>query len=223
MYLASKSPQRKALLTALGIDFEVLSPDYREDDPPALTPVELVERHSRGKACSVLPRVAPPSPARPLLGADTVVVAGGRVLGKPATAGEARQYLQLLSGGMHQVFSGITLVWPGEAGGTAGEEAGPPFGEQLDPGQAGGREGLRIWTASAATGVRFSQLAVPEIEAYLATEEWRGRAGGYAIQGRASAFVEEIQGDYTNVVGLPVPLLVSALRRLGVWPRCLLG
>lgn len=191
MYLASKSPQRRALLEALGIDFEVIVPGYVEADTPGLSPVELAERHSRGKALSVLSSLEP-STARPVLGVDTIVVAGGEPLGKPASRAQASGYLRRLSGGTHQVVSGLTLAWPSEP------------------------EDAR--TDHAVTEVTFASLADTEIEAYLESGEWRCRAGAYAIQGRASAFVTSIRGDYANVVGLPVPLLVSLLKEKGAWP-----
>lgn len=191
MYLASKSPQRRALLTALGLDFEVIEPDYREEDIPGLAPAEMAERHSLGKALSVVSAL-PPSSIRPVLGVDTIVVCDDEVYGKPAGRDQAASYLEKLSGGTHQVISGLTLLWPAEA------------------------EGIR--TAHAVTEVTFTALATAEMEAYLDTGEWRLRAGAYAIQGRASAFVESIRGDYTNVVGLPVPLLVALLREKGAWP-----
>ncbi len=195
MYLASKSPQRKALLESLGIDFEVIAPDYTEEDLPGHLPAELVERHSRGKAFSVLSRVEPLPADEPILGVDTIVVLSGRVAGKPRDEDEVSRFLRRMSGKTHMVYSGITLLWAG---------AGPGEREET--------------TAHAVTEVRFCEIPERELELYIKSGEWRGRAGGYAIQGRASAFVEEIRGDYTNVVGLPVPLLVAMLREKGAWP-----
>lgn len=195
MYLASRSPQRKALLEALGVDFEVVIPDYPEENLTGRLPAELVERHSRGKAFSILSRVEPLPSGRPILGVDTMVVILGRAAGKPRDGEEALDFLRRLSGKTHLVYSGLTLLWAG---------AGP--GERVEE------------TAHAVTEVRFAQIPDSELEVYVAGGEWRGRAGGYAIQGRASAFVEEIRGDYTNVVGLPVPLLTGMLREKGQWP-----
>ena len=192
--MASKSPQRKALLESLGIDFEVVTPEYEEEDRPDELPAELVERHSRGKAWSVLPWLRPLPAGTPILGVDTMVVMGGRAVGKAAGETEALAFLKLLSGRTHLVYSGITLVWSGSDG-----EA-------------------REQTEHAVTEVRFAPIPESEMELYIASGEWRGRAGGYAIQERAAAFVEEIRGDYTNVVGLPVPLLVRLLREKGFWP-----
>lgn len=195
MFLASKSPQRKALLEALGVCFEIVPPDYEEETLAHELPAQIVERHSRGKAFSVLHRLDQLSSDRPVLGVDTMVVFGGRVTGKAQDEEEAIQFLRSMSARTHLVYSGITLVWPGSGPGDREEQ-----------------------TAHSVTEVRFAPLSEAEIDAYVATGEWRGRAGAYAIQGRASAFVEAIRGDYTNVVGLPVPLLVEMLRLQGQWP-----
>ena len=167
--LASTSPQRRAILTQLGLPFEVVAPDYEElgDDPL---------EHAAGKARSV------DGGDRPVLGVDTVVRCDGRVLGKPASEGEAEQMLDRLSGKRHEVESGLCLrtrAW----------------------------EELRTET----TLVTFRPLTARDLASYLATGEWEGRAGGYAIQGRGAALVERIDGDYLNVVGLPAATLVALL------------
>ncbi len=195
LYLASKSPQRKALLESLGIDFEVVIPDYLEENPLSQLPAETVERHSRGKAFSVIAGIGPLEADRPVLGVDTMVVVHGQSVGKAASEAEAFVLLRRMSGKTHLVYSGLTLLWAGE---------GP--GERIEE------------TAHAVTEVRFSNITERELELYIASGEWRERAGAYAIQGRASAFVDEIRGDYTNIVGLPVPLLVGMLREKGSWP-----
>ncbi len=120
--------------------------------------------------------------AAPVLGVDTVVVLDGVIYGKPADAGEARETLSRLSGRVHEVVSGIAVVEEGETR-----------------------------TASATTRVTFRDLDAATLDWYLATEEWRERAGGYAIQGRGAALVAGIEGDYLNVVGLPVPALLELL------------
>ncbi|MHB0915425.1 MAG: Maf family protein [Thermoleophilia bacterium] len=300
MYLASKSPQRKALLEALGLDFEIVLPDYDEVDEGGMLPAQLVERHSRGKALSVASRVAPLAPGRPVLGVDTMVAAHGRAVGKAHDEAAARDYLQYMSGKVHLVYSGITLVsaprpadrereprdreelsakpgdpgyphaaplirHPGRSEGSRPESdpghhgrspySGPgertdddrefddsPSGsaslacfdddpDETDPPDDGhlpddsnveevevAGQNLELRTASLSTEVHFALLTDADIDAYIATGEWRERAGAYAIQGRASAFVEEVHGDYTNIVGLPVSLLVEMLREIGLWP-----
>ncbi len=195
MYLASKSPQRKALLEALGIDFEIVTPDYDEENLTGHLPAELVEHHSRGKAFSILPKVEPLPSDRPILGVDTMVVIHGQLVGKAHDEEQALRFLSQMSGKTHLVYSGLTLLWAG---------AGP--GERVEE------------TASAVTEVRFCRIPPTEMELYIDSGEWRDRAGGYAIQGRASAFVEEVRGDYTNVVGLPVGLLAAMLREKGHTP-----
>ncbi|MFA5802007.1 MAG: Maf family protein [Thermoleophilia bacterium] len=195
IFLASKSPQRKALLEALGIDFEIVLPEYIEDDLPGELPADLVKRHSRGKAMSVLPRITSNSTNSIVLGVDTMVVVDKKTLGKARDVDEALDFLRRLSGRTHHVYSGLTLLRAGDVVAVVEEK-----------------------TAHAVTEVRFGLITEFELEAYVGTGEWRGRAGAYAIQGRASAFVEEVSGDYTNVVGLPVPLLVGMLREWGQWP-----
>ncbi|MCL4309500.1 MAG: Maf family protein [Actinomycetota bacterium] len=197
MYLASKSPRRKALLDSIGIDYEVVVPEYEEEDSGVELPAELVERHSRGKAWSVVSRLRPLPEGRPILGVDTMVVMGGRAVGKAGDAEEALAFLRLLSGRTHLVYSGVTLLWRG-----SGDPEAP----------------LEEQTEHAVTEVHFAPIPGEELELYVASGEWRGKAGAYAIQERAAAFVESIRGDYTNIVGLPLPLLVRMLRQAGCWP-----
>lgn len=124
--------------------------------------------------------VAVQRPGALVLGVDTLVALGSRIFGKPADAAEARDTLRALGGHRHAVISGICLIEDGERR-----------------------------TAAATTAVEFRALDEEMIEWYLATEEWRERAGGYAIQGRGAALVQAIEGDYLNVVGLPVPTLLD--------------
>ena len=169
LILASRSPQRRAILQQLGVSFTVVSPDV--DELSEGDPRELVRANAELKARAVA--------GERVLGVDTAVVVDGRPLGKPRDAGQARAFLGALSGRTHQVLSGMVL-----------------------------REGDRERGDVAATEVRFRGLGQGDLDWYLATEEWRERAGGYAIQGRGAALVEEIRGDYWNVVGLPVPALI---------------
>jgi septum formation protein len=176
--LASTSPQRRTILEQLGVPFEVVTPRYSEDDPPGLPPVELVRAHAVGKARSV----AAGAGDRPVLGVDTAVVLGGKVLGKPDGAEEAAEMLEALGGETHEVVSGLCLVTPGW------EEIG-----------------------HSTTRVTFRPLTPRDIAGYVDSREWEGRAGAYAIQGLGAALVERIEGDYLNVVGLPAALLVRLL------------
>jgi septum formation protein len=175
--LASRSPQRRAILEQLAIPFEVVVPEY-EEEPTGADPAAEVERRARGKARSVAAAVDD----QPVLGVDTEVVLEGRVYGKPGDAAEAEAMLEELSGRTHEVVSGLCLVTP------AWEEV-----------------------RHAVTRVSFRALTPRELGLYVASNEWRERAGGYAIQGLGAALVERIEGDYLNVVGLPAAVLVDLL------------
>jgi septum formation protein len=177
LLLASRSPQRRAILEQLAIPFEAVVPQYDEELSGA-DPIAEVERHAQGKARSV----AGIAGDRPVLGVDTEVVLDGRVYGKPGDEGEAEAMLEELSGQTHEVVSGLCLLTP------AWEE-------------------LR----HAVTRVSFRALTARELGLYVVSEEWRERAGGYAIQGLGAALVERIDGEYLNVVGLPTALLVELL------------
>ena len=177
LLLASRSPQRRAILEQLGIPFEIAAPRYEERASGA-DPVAEVRSRARGKALSV----AAGRGDRPVLGVDTEVVLDGRIYGKPRDAAEAEAMLEALSGKTHEVVSGLCLVTP------AWEE-------------------LR----HEVTRVSFRRLTPRELGRNVASEEWRERAGAYAIQGLGAALVERIEGDYLNVVGLPAALLVNLL------------
>ena len=174
--LASTSPQRRSILEQLAIPFEVVAPDYVEDDPPDADPGELVRRHAEGKARSVH------ADGRITLGVDTTVALDGRVYGKPGDDDEAARMLEELSGRTHTVVSGLCLLGTGDD-----------------------------VVAHELTDVAFRPLTTESVAAYVASVEWVGRAGGYAIQGLGGRLVERIEGDYLNVVGLPGALLVSTL------------
>jgi septum formation protein len=175
LILASASPQRREILTQIGVAFDVRVSGAEELE--AGPPVEVAMENAHRKAAAVADAGAS-APA--VLGVDTVVSLGQRIFGKPADAEAARGMLCELSGRRHIVVSGLCLI-----------------------------EGDRTRTAAAETVVEFRALTGAEVDAYVATEEWRGRAGGYAIQGRGATIVRRIEGDYLNVVGLPVALLVD--------------
>ena len=187
LVLASRSPQRKTLLRQLGVPFRIVVSEHEEGLHDG-DPVHTVERNARGKAEEVLARVRLRA-GELVLGVDTVVVIDGRVLGKASGEEEATQYLLLLAGRRHEVFSGLHLC---------------------------SRE--RGVTTHTVTGVTFRPLDVGDIARYAACGEWRERAGAYAIQGAGSALVAAVDGDYFNVVGLPVPALVEALAGFSVRP-----
>jgi septum formation protein len=169
--LASRSPQRRAILEQLGVQFQVVPADIEETTKGA--PPTVVVDNALRKARAV--------EGERVLGVDTEVVLDGRVYGKPGDEAEAETFLRRLSGRTHEVWSGIALC----------TETGD---ERL---------------ASACTKVTLRLLEQGDIDWYVASGEWRDRAGGYAIQGRGAALVESIDGDYWNVVGLPVAELVK--------------
>lgn len=179
LLLASRSPQRRAILTQLGIPFEVCPADVEEltDGDPETVAVE----NARRKAVAL----AAQRPDATVLGVDTIVVLGDGIHGKPADERSARATLAALAGREHVVVSGLCAVRPG-----------------------GARQPL---TALARTRVRFRDLDAATLDWYVATGEWRERAGGYAIQGKGAALVAGIDGDYLNVVGLPVAALLDLL------------
>jgi septum formation protein len=178
LLLASRSPQRQAILRQLHVPFDVIPPRYAETWPDGADAVEFVREHARGKAESV----AEVADERPVLGVDTAVVLDGRVFGKPKDATDAERMLEELSGATHRVISGLCLLTSGWAE-----------------------------VEHETTSVTFRELSPRELGIYVAAGEWQGRAGGYAIQGRGAALASDIDGDYFNVVGLPVALLVRLL------------
>lgn len=180
--LASKSPQRRALLEALGVEFEVAEPKVEELAEGE--PSELVLVNARWKAASI---AATARPGTLVIAGDTEVSLDGEVLGQPESEAEAREHLRRLSGREHEVFGALALLGP-----------------ELDAGGAfRGREGV------VSTRVRFRELDQPLVEAYVASGEWEGRAGSYAVQGLGSALVEGVRGDVSNVIGLPIGLLLE--------------
>jgi septum formation protein len=174
LVLASRSPQRRAILSQLGVDFAVHISDVDEltEGEPATVALE----NSRLKATTVAARM----PDARVLGVDTLVTLDGNIYGKPVDAVQAGHTLRVLSGRTHTVVSGVCLIERG-----------------------------RERSVVARTQVEFRDLSEPLLEWYLASEEWRERAGGYAIQGRGAALVARIDGDYWNVVGLPVAALLE--------------
>lgn len=181
LLLASASPRRARLLRAAGFDFEVLSADVDESVRSGESADEYVTRVARAKAMAVHRRKS----GSIVLGADTAVVVEGRILGKPEGPEEARRMLEALSGRVHDVLTGVSVL----GGGAAREEV-------------------------ARTRVRFVPLSEAEVAWYVGTGEPYGKAGGYAIQGRASRFVDHIEGSYSNVVGLPIATLYRLLRSI---------
>jgi septum formation protein len=185
LVLASASPRRQALLAQLGLPFTVCPAAIEEHRLPDEAPRVYALRMAQTKAHIVAQRF----PEAIVLGADTIVVLGHHILGKPGSRAEARQMLTRLSHREHLVITGIAV-----------------------------RHHARQWLQCQAvqTAVRFRRLSPAQIESYLRTGEPFDKAGAYAIQGQAAAFVEHLQGCYTNVVGLPLRCTVKLLRAAGL-------
>jgi len=174
----------------LGMAFRV-APSRFAESLVAGDAVGTAITNALGKAREVAGREAAGlAPGDLVVGVDTVVALDDRVLGKATTAAEATAFVGALAGRRHEVVSGVCLIGSGG----------------------------RIWTGHARTAVTFRALAAEAVVGYVATQEWRGRAGAYAIQGVGAALVAAVEGDYWNVVGLPVALLLDGLERFGVAP-----
>lgn len=193
LVLASQSPRRHSLLRDLEVPFTVVASEATE-----LTSGHSVEALAEANALAKVRGAQLPSGSVKgafLLGTDTLVSKGRRVMGKPATAEEATEMLTALAGRKHQVVSGVALARLGAAGFADSDTV--------------------IRAASCSTEVAFAPLDREEIAAYVESGEWRGKAGGYAVQGLAALFVRGLQGEYSNVVGLPLHLLYGLFRELG--------
>lgn len=188
--LASRSPQRRALLNSIGVEHRVVASAYPEDDLPGLTPSQLVAAHARAKADDVAERIQLPIGGA-VLAADTAVVLGEVVLGKPTDLDDAARMLRSLSGRTHTVLTAVHLR----------SEAG-------------------VQERVEATDVTFRPISAALLEWYLGRGEWHGRAGAYAVQGSGAALVTQIAGDFTTVVGLPLGALAEMLDAVGLAPWC---
>jgi septum formation protein len=182
LILGSASPRRRDLLAQIGVvPAEVCPADIDETPGKTELPRPYCARMAAEKAQAV-----DAAPDDLVLAADTTVALGRRILGKPATAGEAAEFLLALSGRRHTVITAVAL-----------------------------RLGARIWEREVVTAVKFKRLSDTELNAYLASGEWRGKAGGYGIQGMAGAFVPWIGGSFSAVVGLPLAETAALLAGAG--------
>lgn len=188
--LASSSPRRRRLLRQLGVGFSVRCPDVDERPLPGEPPGSHVRRLARAKARSVARELAPGCGAQWVLGADTVIVLDGRILGKPRDAREAAGMLARLSGRTHEVLTGVALV------------------------PAGG--GGRARSSMVRSRVEMKPFDVAVIRRYIATGEPLDKAGAYAVQGRGRCLIVRVSGSLTNVVGLPLERLKRLLTTAGV-------
>ncbi len=195
LVLASASPRRQELLRNAGISFVVEAADIDETPLEGESAGVCAERLAREKALAVWRK----RPQDVVLGADTVVVVDGRILGKPADGEDAARMLRMLSGRVHEVITGVCVV---------GAVKSPLLAE---PARSGAPQ---IRVGSETTQVTMSEISDDEIREYVATGEPMDKAGAYAIQGGASRWILRIEGDYSNVVGLPVELVRRMLKEV---------
>lgn len=183
--LASNSPRRIYLLKQMGIDFKVVSPNVEEEgNGEKRSPVEVVKKNAIMK----VQKVAEDYRNAIIIGADTVVVIDGEIIGKPTNEKDARRILRKLKGRYHFVFSGIAVMETPED---------------------------KLLVSVVRSKVKMRDYSEEEIERYIATGEPMDKAGAYGIQGKGALLVEKIEGDYYNIVGLPLVRLNSLLNRLG--------
>ena len=186
LVLASGSPRRREMLALLGVSFDVRPVELDETPAEGEAPAPYVRRLAEAKARAA---AAGAEESELVLAADTIVVAGGELLGKPAGEADATRMLERLSAREHEVLTGVAVI-----GGASG--------------------GLHLGVER--TRVRFAPLAPEEIAWYVATGEPLDKAGAYAIQGLGALFVDSVSGNYSNVVGLPLPLTYRLLRAAGL-------
>lgn len=180
LILASGSPRRKELLTAVGWEFEAITAGIDESVKPGEDSVTYVQRLALSKAEAVATKLEHGL----VLGADTTVVVDHQILGQPTDDDDARRMLQLLNNKWHEVLTGVAVV----------------------------RVGGESRVAHETTRVRFAEMSEREIDWYISTGEPRGKAGAYGIQGAAGLFIKEIEGDYFNIVGLPIRLVYELVK-----------
>jgi septum formation protein len=188
LYLASQSPRRRELLGRLGLEFGILDLDVPEHRQPGEPAEDYVRRVAREKAGAGLLQVMG-NPAALVLGSDTEVVLDDEVFGKPRDADDAAMMLRRLSGRTHQVISAVSLVSPA-------------------------REAQTV----SVSEVSFAALSEALIAAYVAGDQWQGKAGAYAIQGFAETFITRLAGSYSGVMGLPLHETAILLRQFGLEP-----
>jgi len=196
--LASASPRRQEILRNAGISFSVQAADIDETPLKDELPRACAERLAREKALAIWHT----HPQDLVLGADTIVVVEESILGKPVDADDAARMLRLLSGRVHQVITGVCVA--GAGGSASAADGGSSRNADEQPA-----------TGSETTLVTMNELSDEEIRGYVATGEPMDKAGAYAIQGIASRWIPRIEGDYSNVVGLPVSLVYRMLRERG--------
>jgi septum formation protein len=193
--LASQSPRRRELLAQMGLQFEI-HPACGEEIITSTIPWQVVEELSMRKAEEIYRKDREDRPAESILviGADTIVVLNGRILGKPQSQAEACEMLRSLQGQKHQVYTGVTLIWNEQEDGVGCVKKQHTFHEE--------------------TEVEFYPMTEQEIEEYVATDDCMDKAGAYGIQTQSGVYIRGICGDYNNVVGLPIARLYHELRKI---------
>ena len=188
LYLASQSPRRQTLLAQIGVDFHVLVPEVNETAWARETARNYVARIARAKASVSWMRICADSmPRYPVLAADTAVMVGRRIFGKPMTDEAAQEMLKTLSGRTHQVLTAIAITYEN-----------------------------RMQIATSVSSVKFRRLSDAEITRYVASGEPQDKAGGYAVQGLAAAFIARLEGSYSGVMGLPLFETARLLKTFGI-------
>jgi len=182
LILASASPRRAEILTAVGWEFEKHTADIDETELPNEKPEDYVQRLAREKAAAVAEKYENVL----VLGADTIVVIENQIVGKPKDIADARRMLRMLSGNWHEVLTGVAII-----------------------------KNKEIYIRLQRTRVKFTELTEAEIEFLIEKGEPLDKAGAYAVQAQAALFIEQIEGDYWNVVGLPINLVYELVSRQG--------
>jgi septum formation protein len=209
LILASSSPRRQELLRGIGIKFQVHAANINEDQLPGEAPIDYALRLAREKAEAVAAKY----PQSYVLGADTIVVLNGEVLGKPKDQLDAARMLRLLSGRQHEVTTAVSLIAPNTiASSPTAPITTAPF--KIPPFKVA--QGTLAQTRASTTKVYFREIAEPEIQQYVAGGEPMDKAGAYAIQGGASRWTDRIEGEFSNVVGLPLSLVTEMLKATGL-------
>ena len=201
LILASSSPRRQELLREIGIPFQVHAANINEDQKPEEAPIAYALRLAREKAEAVAARY----PESYVLGADTIVVLKGEVLGKPIDHADAVRMLRLLSGQTHEVTTAVSLIAPNALAPNTSVLPHTSAPNTVAP-------GTLAETRASTTKVYFREIAEAEIQKYVADGEPMDKAGAYAIQGGASRWTDRIEGEFSNVVGLPLSLVTEMLR-----------
>ncbi len=201
LILASGSPRRAEILTAVGWEFTKDVADIDESEFLNEKPEDYVQRLAREKAKAVAQKYTQAI----VLGADTTVVIDNQIIGKPVDLDDARRMIKMLAGNWHEVLTGVAIVWKEEEKRRRGEEEIGANSQNLN---------YKILVGLQRTKVKFAEMSDEEIEFLVQFGEPLDKAGGYAVQAQAALFIEKIEGDYWNVVGLPISLVYELIKNV---------